>query len=211
MPTHRSWRRPRRPRQAASRPINAYEPGGFEVVAGAPARASSRPAGRKARFACFSSSRRCCPKPDHILLDLGAGVNRSVRRMAAWADTLLVIATEEPTSLTDAYATLKLHSLDRPGGDAARRQSGRAATAPATGPPARSTRACSTFLGRAPTVAGIDPQGPARPRVHPASGRFCCSAIRSARPRSTRADCRGAVISASPRLHGIPRPRQGAA
>ena len=47
---------------------------------------------------------------DHIILDLGAGVGRSVRRMAAWADTLLVLASDEPTILTDAYATLKLHS-----------------------------------------------------------------------------------------------------
>ena len=38
--------------------------------------------------------------------------------MSAWADTLLVLATEEPTSLTDAYAVLKLHAADRPEGDA---------------------------------------------------------------------------------------------
>ena len=45
-----------------------------------------------------------------VLLDLGAGLDRAVRRMAAFADTLLVVATEEPTSLTDAYAVLKLHA-----------------------------------------------------------------------------------------------------
>ena len=54
----------------------------------------------------------------HVVLDLGAGLDRPVRRLAAWAGTLLVVATEEPTSLTDAYATLKLHAADRPGGDA---------------------------------------------------------------------------------------------
>ena len=53
----------------------------------------------------------------HIVLDLGAGLDRSVRRMAAAADTLVVVATEEPTSLTDAYAVLKLAAADRPGGD----------------------------------------------------------------------------------------------
>ena len=41
-----------------------------------------------------------------------------MRRLSAAADTLLVVATEEPTSLTDAYAVLKLHRRDRPGGDA---------------------------------------------------------------------------------------------
>ena len=39
--------------------------------------------------------------------------------LAAAADLLLVVATEEPTSLTDAYAVLKLHRRDRPGAAAA--------------------------------------------------------------------------------------------
>ncbi len=83
--------------------------------------------------------------------------------MAAWADMLFVIATEEPTSLTDAYATLKLHSVDRPGGDArlvvnqADSYRGGEQTAETL------TRACSNFLGRAPAVAGTirrDPHVP---------------------------------------------------
>ncbi len=53
-----------------------------------------------------------------VLVDLGAGLERGVRRLAAVADTLVVIATDEPTSLTDAYAVLKLHAADRPRGDA---------------------------------------------------------------------------------------------
>jgi len=52
-----------------------------------------------------------------VLLDLGAGLDRNVRAMAAAADTLLVVCTEEPTSLTDAYAVLKLHRADKPQGD----------------------------------------------------------------------------------------------
>ena len=35
---------------------------------------------------------------DMVLLDLGAGLDRAVRRMSAWADTMLVLATDEPTS-----------------------------------------------------------------------------------------------------------------
>ncbi len=54
---------------------------------------------------------------DDVVLDLGAGLDRAVRRMAAAASTLLVVATEEPTSLTDAYAVLKLAAADRPDGD----------------------------------------------------------------------------------------------
>jgi flagellar biosynthesis protein FlhG len=54
---------------------------------------------------------------DLVVLDLGAGLDAVTRRLAAAAHTLLVVATEEPTSLTDAYAVLKLHARDRPGGD----------------------------------------------------------------------------------------------
>lgn len=53
-----------------------------------------------------------------VVLDLGAGLDAHTRRMAAFADTLLVVATEEPTSLTDAYAVIKLFAMDKPGGDA---------------------------------------------------------------------------------------------
>ena len=54
---------------------------------------------------------------DCVLLDLGAGIGPAQRSLAAAADLLLVIATEEPTSLTDAYAVLKLHHADCPGGE----------------------------------------------------------------------------------------------
>ncbi len=50
---------------------------------------------------------------DVVLIDLGAGIDRAVRRMACWADTLLVVATDEPTSLTDAYVVVKLHVQDK--------------------------------------------------------------------------------------------------
>ena len=47
-----------------------------------------------------------------VILDLGAGLDPFVRKMAGRADILLVVATDEPTSLTDAYAVLKLHQRD---------------------------------------------------------------------------------------------------
>ena len=92
---------------------------------------------------------------DLLLLDLGAGLERPVRRMAVFADTLLVVATEEPTSLTDAYAVLKLHAADRPDGDA-RIVVNQVAT-PTAGERTYATlhRACATFLRREPPLAGI--------------------------------------------------------
>jgi flagellar biosynthesis protein FlhG len=100
---------------------------------------------------------------DHVLLDLGAGLEGGVRRMAAWAEALLVIATDEPTSMTDAYATLKLHEAGRPGGDT-RLVVNQAASAPAAGRTAATIRrACDNFLGHAPAFLGAirrDPKVP---------------------------------------------------
>lgn len=143
--------------------IKLYEPGGFEVVAGRSGSGELATMPEQKLEALLRQLETLLPTRDHILLDLGAGVNRSVRSMAAWADALIVIATEEPTSLTDAYATLKLHSVDRPDGDArlvinqADSYRGGDQTAAAL------TRACSSFLGRAPIVAGTirrDPHVP---------------------------------------------------
>lgn len=51
---------------------------------------------------------------DRVVLDLGAGVDNTVRSLAATADTILVVTTAEPTALTDAYAFIKLMVLRDP-------------------------------------------------------------------------------------------------
>ena len=48
------------------------------------------------------------PKFDRILLDTGAGISDVVLHAVSMADDVLVIATPEPTSMTDAYATIKV-------------------------------------------------------------------------------------------------------
>ena len=48
------------------------------------------------------------PRYDHILLDTGAGISDVVLYAVSLADEVLVVATPEPTSMTDAYATIKV-------------------------------------------------------------------------------------------------------
>jgi flagellar biosynthesis protein FlhG len=48
------------------------------------------------------------PKFDHVLLDTGAGISDVVLYTVSLASEVLVVATPEPTSLTDAYATIKV-------------------------------------------------------------------------------------------------------
>jgi flagellar biosynthesis protein FlhG len=91
---------------------------------------------------------------DHVLLDLSAGIDGATRRLAAGAGLLLVIATDEPTSLTDAYAVIKLHAAAVPDGavQLVINQAESAAAAQRTY--ATLARACTQFLGRAPALAG---------------------------------------------------------
>jgi len=45
---------------------------------------------------------------DRVLLDLGAGLERTVRQLAMASGTCVVVVTDEPTALTDAYAFIKV-------------------------------------------------------------------------------------------------------
>jgi len=48
------------------------------------------------------------PRFDHVLLDTGAGISDVVLFTVSLADEVLIVATPEPTSLTDAYALIKV-------------------------------------------------------------------------------------------------------
>lgn len=89
------------------------------------------------------------------ILDLGAGIEKLQRRLASAADTLLVLTTEEPTALTDAYACLKLAETDVPGGD--RRIVVNMASSRANGERTAAVlqKSCARFLGVTPPLAGV--------------------------------------------------------
>src|SRR3546814_11648040 len=97
---------------------------------------------------------------DLVLLDLGAGLERTVRQMAGLARTKLIVATDEPTSLTDAYAFIKLAHMQDPqvgtGGPDLRIVINMAAS-PAEGARTYATllKACESFLKISPRLAGV--------------------------------------------------------
>jgi len=94
-------------------------------------------------------------KYDRVVLDLGAGIDAPVRLMCSAAAQVLVVLTDEPTSLTDAYALVKLLYMRNAAAaiDIVVNQ--------AEGvPQGRRThqalaQACRSFLGREPALAGI--------------------------------------------------------
>lgn len=52
---------------------------------------------------------------DFLIIDTGTGIHRSVRQFIAPADIVLVMTTPEPTSIADAYATIKALSAGETG------------------------------------------------------------------------------------------------
>ncbi len=57
---------------------------------------------------------RVRPRFDRVLLDTGAGISDVVLYTISLADEVLIICTPEPTSLTDAYATIKVLATTQP-------------------------------------------------------------------------------------------------
>jgi flagellar biosynthesis protein FlhG len=131
-----------------------HHDGGFDILAGRSGSGALGSLDAAAFEIVLATLEHARARYDVILLDLGAGLDRAVRRLAVCADTLLVVATDEPTSLTDAYAVLKLYAVDC--GRDARVIVNQAANA-AAGERTFSTlaRACASFLGHSPARAGV--------------------------------------------------------
>ena len=54
---------------------------------------------------------------DKVILDMGAGVEKPVRILSGMAEKIIVVCTDEPTSLTDAYAFIKIMTMQYPKSD----------------------------------------------------------------------------------------------
>ena len=92
---------------------------------------------------------------DSIVIDLGAGIEKSVRQLAKAADTIIIVTSDEPTSLTDAYAFIKLSTMERASTDI--RIVVNAANSTREGERIYQTlfKACNGFLKISPPLAGI--------------------------------------------------------
>ncbi len=92
---------------------------------------------------------------DHIVLDLGAGIEQTVRAMAKQCGLCLVVTTDEPTAITDAYAFLKLGYLGNP--DAAMGVIVNMADSHFAGERTFATlkKACESFLKKTPQLYGV--------------------------------------------------------
>ena len=100
---------------------------------------------------------------DRLILDLAAGIDPTVMRLARGGDRVIVITTEEPTALTDAYAFIKVLRQHQPDAvpwvvinRAEKRLTGRKVYE-------QLAKACEVYLKFRPPLAGVitnDPRVP---------------------------------------------------
>jgi flagellar biosynthesis protein FlhG len=93
--------------------VAAKTPYGIELVAGASGIAYLADLPDEDRLRLLAQMEVLEREADLVIIDTGAGVSRNVVKIAAAADEVLVVTTPEPTSITDAYAAVKLISRER--------------------------------------------------------------------------------------------------
>lgn len=97
-----------RGRLALSKVVQHYEDGGFDIIAGRSGQASLSALPSQRLTLLRDQLLDLANSYDVVVIDLGAGIDRTVRMMSAASIMTLLVTTDEPTSLTDAYAFIKL-------------------------------------------------------------------------------------------------------
>ncbi len=88
--------------------ITHYEAGKFDILAGRSGSTSMASLGSGRMQPAVEQLVELAAQYDYVIIDLGAGIEQHVQVMSAIASKVIVVLTDEPTSLTDAYAFIKL-------------------------------------------------------------------------------------------------------
>lgn len=97
-----------RGRLSLDKVVQEYEEGGFDIIAGRSGQASLSALPSQRLALLRDQLLDLANDYDVVICDLGAGVDRTVRMLSASATRTVLVTTDEPTSLTDAYAFIKL-------------------------------------------------------------------------------------------------------
>jgi len=135
--------------------VTRYAEGGFDILAGRSGSGNLATLGSQKLAEIRNDLVALSANYDAVIIDLGAGVERPVRQMAGAASFTYVVVTDEPTSLTDAYAFIKLARAATPSADM--RVVVNMATNISEGQKTYDTirKACESFLRYTPPLAGI--------------------------------------------------------
>lgn len=135
--------------------VHKFEDGGFDIIAGRSGHASLSALPIEKLNDLRRQLIALSADYDAVILDLGAGIDKTVRFLASFASDVLLVTTDEPTALTDAYAFIKLSHAA--GLSDAIRIVINMATNGKEGEKTYNTllKACQNFLKISPALAGI--------------------------------------------------------
>lgn len=88
--------------------IFTYEEGGFDIIAGRSGSGSLSALPDPILGKLKEDLEEIATTYDAIIIDLGAGIEKTIRFLSSIASRVVMVVTDEPTSLTDAYAFIKL-------------------------------------------------------------------------------------------------------
>lgn len=89
-------------------------PGGFKLVPGTVGVSRMASMSHAERSRLMAGLEELELRNDLIIIDTGAGLGPDVLAMVRAADLAIIVATPDPTSITDAYALVKCATLERP-------------------------------------------------------------------------------------------------
>lgn len=94
--------------------ITQYEEGGFDILAGRSGSGTLSDLSLNRLSLVREELKRMAQEYDWVLIDLGAGIGGIVKSLTPAAGQCILIINDEPTSITDAYAFLKITRRNHP-------------------------------------------------------------------------------------------------
>lgn len=142
-------------RHSLKEAITNYPEGGFDIIAGRSGSASLATMPLEKLEIIANSLRALQNDYDFVMIDLGAGIEQHVQYLASIASRCLVVLTDEPTSLTDAYAFIKIAQNSKPAPEIAIVVNQAATQKEGDSTYQAINKACTNFLGISPPLIGV--------------------------------------------------------
>jgi flagellar biosynthesis protein FlhG len=138
--------------------ITHYPQGGFDIIAGKSGSGALAAMDQTRLTGLRDELAGLARQYDMVVLDLGAGLDNTVRTLSQNDGPKLVLTTADPTSLTDAYAFIKVMHAKRPGADLRIVVNMADSIKDGERTYNKLLKACKGFLRIAPPLAGIIPR-----------------------------------------------------
>lgn len=142
-------------RQPLSGSVSRYDAGNFDVLAGKSGSGALSSMSKQRIDSLRQHLSTAQAAYDHVILDMAAGVDQTNLSIGTHPGPTLVVLTGEPTSLTDAYAFMKLRRMRDPGADMRVVVNNAPDKEAADKAYAAIRKACETFLQFRPPLQGI--------------------------------------------------------